>query len=167
MSIGVARVLVVGVGNAARGDDAAGLLVAQHARPLLAPLEAAGRVVVATLDGELLPLLDLWRGAQAVVVADAVTTGAPPGEVTRFDLTAGPLPASLRFASTHAFSVAGAVELGRALGRLPDRVILYGIEGRSFDYGATVSAVVAGAAAAAAAVVAAEVAALLTPRRAA
>ena len=56
MSGGPGRVLVVGVGNAARGDDAAGLLAARLVRPLVAGLEAAGLVAVVTLEGDLLPL---------------------------------------------------------------------------------------------------------------
>jgi hydrogenase maturation protease len=167
MSGGPGRVLVVGVGNAARGDDAAGLLAARLVRPLVAGLEAAGLVAVVTLEGDLLSLLDLWQDARAVVVVDAVTTGAPPGTTTRLDLTAGPLPASLRAASTHALSVAGAVELARALGRLPGRAILYGIEGRSFARGAAVSPAVADGAARAAVAIAADVEGLLTPPRAA
>jgi hydrogenase maturation protease len=37
--------------------------------------------------------------------------------------------------STHAFSVAEAVELARALGELPPKLVLYGIEGKNFDCG--------------------------------
>ena len=48
--------------------------------------------------------------------------------------------------STHAFSVAEAIELGRALGKLPPRVILYGIEGKDFAAGETLSPEVASAA---------------------
>ncbi len=41
--------------------------------------------------------------------------------------------------STHAFSVAEAVELARALDQLPSRLILYGIEGRDFSAGERLS----------------------------
>ena len=41
---------------------------------------------------------------------------------------------SLR-SSTHAFGVADAVELARALGRLPGRLDVYAIEGASFAAG--------------------------------
>jgi hydrogenase maturation protease len=53
------------------------------------------------------------------------------------------LPAQLRGASTHAFGLAEAVELGRALGRLPERLVVYGIEGESFGAGEEVTGAVA------------------------
>ncbi len=37
--------------------------------------------------------------------------------------------------STHSFGVAEAVELARALGRLPARIVVFGIEGRDFAQG--------------------------------
>jgi hydrogenase maturation protease len=41
--------------------------------------------------------------------------------------------------STHDFGVAQAVEMARVLGTLPPRLVLYGIEGRCFDFGAALS----------------------------
>ena len=66
---------------------------------------------------------------------DAVRSGAEPGTVHRLDARAGPLPARLFQASTHHVSVAEVVELGRSLGRLPDRLEVYGIEGGRFEAG--------------------------------
>jgi hydrogenase maturation protease len=36
---------------------------------------------------------------------------------------------------THAFSVAEVVEMARTLGHLPQRLIVYGIEGKDFESG--------------------------------
>jgi hydrogenase maturation protease len=55
--------------------------------------------------------------------------------VHRLDAAAGPLPTELFAASTHHLGLADAVELARALGRLPERLVVVGIEGRSFDAG--------------------------------
>ncbi len=74
-----------------------------------------------------------------MVVIDAARTGAPAGSVLRFDAAEKPLPAGFFRSSTHAFGVAEAVELARALGRLPGRVVVYGIEGRSFEAGGRLS----------------------------
>ena len=74
-----------------------------------------------------------------VVIVDAMSSGAMPGTVERFDATDGPMPSRRLGASTHTFSVAEAVELGRALGRLPERVVVIGIEGKCFDPGAGLS----------------------------
>ena len=45
------------------------------------------------------------------------------------------LPRDLGLASTHAFSVPDALELGRELGRAPQRVIVVAVEGASFRMG--------------------------------
>ena len=45
------------------------------------------------------------------------------------------LPAELFRASTHHFGLAEAVELARAVGQLPERLVVFGIEGASFGRG--------------------------------
>ena len=80
-------------------------------------------------------LLDAWAGLELVVIVDAARTGAAPGTVHRIDVGAGSLPRDLRLASTHAFSVPDALELGRELGRAPQRVIVVAVEGASFRMG--------------------------------
>ena len=59
---------------------------------------------------------------------------------------AGPLPA--RTLSTHGFGVADAIELARSLGRLPERLDVYAIEGADFGHGDELTPAVAGAVAA-------------------
>jgi hydrogenase maturation protease len=122
---------VIGVGNRWAGDDSAGLLVAEALRDRV----PAG-VAVTTHEGEPTALLDLWEGARVAVVVDAITGAGPPGAVHAFDATTSPLPASFAGPSTHAFSVAQAIELARRLGRLPARVVVVGVEGRRFEAGA-------------------------------
>ena len=56
-----------------------------------------------------------------------------------------PLPATFAGRSTHAFTVAQAIELARSLGRLPARLVVVGIEGRSFEAGAALGPAVAAA----------------------
>jgi hydrogenase maturation protease len=119
--------MVIGVGNAWRGDDGAGLAVARRLREL----SPAG-VEVHELEGDATALVDTWSGADRVVVVDAAESGAPPGTVRRFDAHSGPLPVRSLRSSTHAFGVSDAVELARALGRLPGRLDVYAIEGATF-----------------------------------
>jgi hydrogenase maturation protease len=71
---------------------------------------------------------------------DATRSGTPPGTLHRFDVAAQSLPATLLCYSTHAFGVAEAIELARALGQLPARFIVYGIEGKNFVAGSGLSA---------------------------
>jgi len=120
---------VVGIGNPLRGDDAAGLLVARRAH------ELDPRLDVLELEGEPSRLIDAWQEADPVVVVDAVSSGAEPGTVMRFDATAEPLPASLSAASTHALGLGEAIEIARALDRLPARLVVFAIEGAGFEAG--------------------------------
>ena len=77
---------------------------------------------------------------------DAVRSGAPAGTIHRFDASATALPETFRGStSTHALGLIGVIELGRTLGRLPARVVVYGIEGEHFKHGQELSPHVAGA----------------------
>ena len=136
------RVLLVGVGNPLRGDDGVGLEVVRRLRRRA---ESAG-VGVRELEGEGIGLLDVWEDARAVVLVDGVRSGADPGTIHRIEVTDGPLPAGLRSSSsTHAVGVGEAIELARTLGRLPSRLVIYGIEGEGFETGAALSPGVAAA----------------------
>ena len=122
--------LVIGIGNAWRSDDAAGLEVARALQN--SPLEG---VDVLAREGEPTELIDVWAGAEAVWLVDAVSSGATPGTVHRLDASSEPLPAVLFRVSSHLVGLAEAVELARALDRLPPRVVVYGIEGARFEAG--------------------------------
>ena len=86
-------------------------------------------------------MLDAFTDRDAVVLVDAVRSGAAPGTVHRVDASDRPLPATLRgSSSTHAVGVGEAIELARALGRLPQRVVVFGLEGERFEAGTRLSA---------------------------
>lgn len=126
--------VVVGVGNLWRGDDAAGLEVARRVRRA-----APTGVEVLEREGEPSGLLPTFERAVRLVLVDAISSGAPAGTVHRLDASAVPVPASLYRASSHHFSLAETIELARALGKLPARTVLYGIEGQQFAAGAPMS----------------------------
>jgi len=115
--------LVIGLGNDHRGDDGSGLVVA---RALRAPLEGRARVEECASGG--IALLELWKDADHVLVVDAVRSGAAPGTVHRIEAGDGFSPGFHNSTSTHGLSLAEAVALGRGLGCLPRRLIVYGIE---------------------------------------
>lgn len=138
---GQTNVVVIGIGNLYRSDDAAGRVVAQKLRS-----ESLDRVRILEESGEGASLMDAWRDAEFVILIDAVHSGATPGTVHRLDAKARPIPSNFFHCSTHAFSVAEAVELARALGQLPPRLIVYGIEGKDFTSGEGLSPEVADAA---------------------
>jgi hydrogenase maturation protease len=132
------RLLVIGIGNAYRSDDAVGLVMARHLRPLL-PDHVT--VVEAPRDG--IALLDLWRQADAVILIDAVCSGAIPGTLHRLEVGKTPLAEGVCLTSTHGFGVAEAIELARELRQLPAFLAIYGIEGQTFSMGEGLSPAVA------------------------
>ena len=134
-----ARILVIGVGNEYRSDDAVGLVVARRLRQL-----SLGNVTVIEASGEGTDLMESWKGAGTVIIVDAASSGAKPGTIHRIDARAQRIPTGLLRYSTHAFSVGEAVELARAINRLPPRMVVYGIEGERFDEGTVLSRAVQG-----------------------
>jgi hydrogenase maturation protease len=121
---------LIGVGNRFRGDDGAGLEVASRLRATQPP---GCRILEE--EGEPGSLIEDWALVREALVVDAVSTGAEPGTLHRFDATAEPLPVEMFRSSTHALGIADAVELARELERLPPRLAVYGIEGESFETG--------------------------------
>lgn len=134
---GMGTIRVIGVGNAWRGDDGVGLLAARRLRERLGP---SVEVVDAEDDG--LALLDLMEGVDHVILIDAVKGGGRPGMAVRLDLSAESRWGTVVPCSTHAMGVAYAIDLARALGRLPKQIVLYGIEVESVESGASISGAV-------------------------
>jgi hydrogenase maturation protease len=147
--------LVIGIGNAWRADDGVGLEVARRLRGTLPGVEVLER------EGEPTALIEAWEGTDAVWLVDAVSSGAAPGTVHRLDAREHELPAELFRTSTHHLGLAEAVELARALGRLPPKMVVYGIEGAEFGAGDGLSPEVSAAAVRVAEAVREEVAAEL------
>lgn len=127
-------ILIIGVGHQFRGDDAVGLIVAQRLR---AVCPRGVTIVEAQTDGA--ALMEMWAEADEVILIDAVQSGARPGTLHRFNAHQQPMPVHCFGCSTHGFNVAEAIELARTLDRLPPRLIVYGIEGATFEIGQAVS----------------------------
>lgn len=129
--------LVVGLGNGHRGDDAAGLRVAELVRA------RAPNLRVLAIEGDPSVLIEAWAGVGLTIVIDAIE-GAHPGRVHRIEpeheRVIGRLPSAT---SSHAIGLGEVIELARSIGRLPPRMVVFGIEGDSFDLGARISPPVA------------------------
>lgn len=130
--------LVIGIGNSDRGDDAVGRVVARKLSRQSIP-----GVRVVEHSGEPAGLLECLTGAESVYLIDAASTGERPGTTRRFDVAAMELPRVAFGYSTHGLGLAEAIELARALGKLPRRCVVYAIEGRTCEVGATLSPEVA------------------------
>lgn len=127
------KTVVIALGNQFRGDDGAGPLVARRLRA------RGGHFTVAEGPMDALRILSVWEGAPLAVVIDAACSGTRPGTVRRIELSAGPLPKDLARCSSHGLGIAEAVALGQVLGRMPERVVIYVIEAKSFAFGTTLS----------------------------
>lgn len=122
--------LIICIGNALAADDGAGAGVFEE-------LERAGlpegtRLRFLGLGG--LDLLDELAGEKQLIVVDAVQLGGAVGTVHVLDWhdipEMGPRPVS-----GHGIGVREAIEVGRRLypERVPEHIVLVGIEGEVFD----------------------------------
>jgi len=123
---------VICVGNADRADDGVG--------PACADLLSNHGLPVRVSPGDAFELLELFRGAPAVFLVDAVVTGAqPPGTIYSFSGDAAEIRSASWACSTHGLGVAEALRLARTLGVCPPRVCLYGVEAANFGWGEAMS----------------------------
>jgi len=129
--------LILGCGNPDRSDDAAGILVARR-------LQQTG-TAAQEFTGDPLALIEVWNGAREVILIDTVVRGVAAGTITVWDAGKTSLPPERFCCSTHAFGIAEAVEIARALGRLPPSLLICGIEGIRFAPGGSLSPGVAAA----------------------
>src|SRR5262245_13215425 len=127
--------MVVGLGNEFRHDDAVGLITARRLREREVEAEEH--------EGDLATLMDRWKDSESLILIDAVASGAAPGTLYRLDVSASPLDRNLFKSSTHALGLSDAIELSRAMGTLPDRVVVFGVEVRDVTAGVGLSVEVA------------------------
>ncbi|MBI5668594.1 MAG: hydrogenase maturation protease [Chloroflexi bacterium] len=130
--------IIIGIGNDWRGDDAAGLLAARALRKLNLP-----NVTITEHGGDGASLMQTWAGAAVVILIDAVSAGGNPGTIYRIDANHETTAPDSFSTSSHLLGVGEAVELARALGQLPPRLVIFGIEGRDFAVNAALSPAVA------------------------
>jgi len=127
--------LVVGIGNSSCGDDAVGPEVVARIRE-----SHTETLTTQTIIGDPSQLIGAMKGHRFVILVDAMLRHSATGALHIFDASKVALPAEL-FAtfSTHSFGLANAIELARALGELPQKLVVLGIEGERFDPGQSMS----------------------------
>lgn len=134
------RVLVLGIGQTMRGDDAAGVEAVRRWQARYAATAARPDVNVQFDELPGLSLLDILDGADAAVLVDAVQSGSAPGTVHRLkpeDLASFEAGSK----SAHGWGVAETLRLGRQLdpARAGLRVSLIGIEAEQVELGKPLS----------------------------
>jgi hydrogenase maturation protease len=136
----IRRVVVIGIGNEYRRDDGIGPAILARL-----PGRAAASVHLVLSDGDPARMIEAWAGASLAVVIDAVQADPPaPGRLHRIVLDqAGP---PVRQVSSHGLGLGEAIGLARALGRMPDRLVVHAVEAADFGYGIGLTPAVAAAA---------------------
>ncbi len=125
------RILVAGVGNILRSDDAFGVVVSRKLAELPLP---EGVHVVETGIGGMALIQELQEGWDALIIADTVDRDRAPGTIMVIepevvDVTA--LSWDQRYdmlADMHMATPERALMLARALGVLPSRLVLVGCQ---------------------------------------
>lgn len=121
---------VIGIGNEYRQDDAIGLWIAREIQQKHLP-----GLEVHESSGDVAQLMELWQDADWVLAIDALSSGGVPGTVHRFEAHAKALPTENFRHSTHSLSLPEAIEMARALGELPKKLMVLGVEGEQFGSG--------------------------------
>lgn len=125
------RVLVAGVGNVLRGDDAFGVEVAHRLDRMVLP---DGVRVVETGIGGIALVQELQEGWDALVVIDTVDLGRPPGTVMLIEPDVIDVDALSwdqrhdQLADMHVATPERVLMLARALGVLPPRLLEVGCQ---------------------------------------
>jgi len=125
------RILVAGVGNKLRADDAFGVVVAERLMAMDLP---AGVKVVETGIGGIALVQELQEGYDALIVVDAVDRGRPPGHVMLIavevphvdDMGWGERYDFL--ADVHLATPERTLIMSKALGVLPERTLMVGCQ---------------------------------------
>jgi len=125
------RILVAGVGNTLRADDAFGVEVARRLEKMKLP--EGVRVVETGIAGIAL-VQELQEGWDALIVADCVDLGRPPGHLMLIEpevVDAHALSVSERhdlLADMHLATPERVFMLARALGVLPPKLLMVGCQ---------------------------------------
>ena len=157
------KVLVVGIGHSLRGDDAAGLeavSIWKRDYPSTASLPAVRVELVESPGVELATLL---QGAEAVLLVDAVRSGAGIGHLHR--LIESDIAALIATSgSMHGWGIPEALKMAKALGfqSTEGNIVMLGIEAAQTNIGAPLSTEVRNVMPTAAEAIENEIRALLT-----
>jgi len=122
--------ILIGLGNEYRRDDGAGLIIVRKLKSILPP-----HIVTFEVKDKPTILMEIWNNFDRVIVFDAVYSGNKPGTIYQFNPVSKSLPTQFVHSSTHSMSLIEVIELSRALCQLPLSMMVYGIEGKSYEMG--------------------------------
>lgn len=134
------HIIVIGIGQSLRGDDAVGLTAVNRWQNDYPITSHDHQVKVETSELPGLSLLDLMEDYDAAVLVDAVRSGSPAGTLHILNAD-NPQAFGDGPGSAHGWGVAETLKLGRLLSpdRLPRNLILIGVEVGQIDLGQSLS----------------------------
>jgi hydrogenase maturation protease len=134
------KIIVIGIGQSLRGDDAAGPQAVRQWQESFPETASRPEVQVETLELPGLDLLTYLDGMEAAVLVDAIQSPALPGTLHRFGLE-DVFSFTPDAQSAHGWGVAETLQLGRSLypSLAKCHLILIGLTGKDFEMGAKLS----------------------------
>lgn len=124
-----------------RKDDGVGVYIL-NALQKKYEKDSEGEYTFIQSSGEGSRLMESWQGFEQVIIFDALMKQGEPGRVIQLNAHTQTLPSDFFRYSSHAFSLAEAVEMAKVLDCLPKSLLVYGIEGEDFGFGEGLSAAV-------------------------
>ncbi len=140
LASGTAPILVLGLGNMLLSDDGVGPALVEELSDSVAHWN--GRVEF--LDGgtQGLALLGQLTGRQALIIVDAMKTGAPPGTIHRLTLHDLRELSPGRRNSGHEGNAGELLAAAQLIDELPNRLFIVGVEAEKLETGVGLSTAV-------------------------
>jgi hydrogenase maturation protease len=130
------KISVVGIGNLLIGDDGVGI----HAVQMLSSMSLPDHVEVHDADSNTFLLLEAIDGRDKAIIIDAYEKGEEPGTIEKFVIDPEALPDADIKLSLHDMDFFEGLRMGRtAEFKLPEEIVVIGVEPESLDAGMELS----------------------------
>jgi hydrogenase maturation protease len=136
---GAAQILVLGLGNILLQDEGLGVRALERLIERYHLPENVQAIDGGVMGLDLLPYLEQ---ANALLIIDAIQTGQPPGTIVRLEGEAIPTVLTVKM-SVHQVGLQELLAASRFQGTLPSRIVLWGMEPASMEWGLDLSSPVA------------------------
>jgi hydrogenase maturation protease len=122
------NIIIIGIGNPFRGDDKAGWAVVDLLETFL-----SNKIPLLKSPGDVEGLLEEFTENDKVILIDACRTNEPIGSWKKIDGLHHHLPRDAAKSSTHSISLGQAIDLARAMQKLPKELIIFAIPGEEYS----------------------------------
>lgn len=127
--------LILGIGNLLLQDEGAGVRVIEEFEKIYQKIEG-----VEILDGGTsgIELLQYIQGKKYLILVDVVNSGNAPGTIIRLEDTEVPAFFQKKI-SPHQLGISDLLASAQLIDKMPDKVVLFGIEPKLIDVGLELS----------------------------